>query len=187
MDYLALYNTVADQGERVGPYVFGLSFALTALIVAATSAMVFLSGRRDRSEEGQVVDGRDPVKQPDYFTGVGKMAFRSRRKVLFSASAGVTPEEIASGRATRSQWLLVIGITAAFFRMSLTMIGVGLMLMKSDPTWIVAIPFGFVLFGYYYMQLVLRDYWKAKRKLAAKAQHSRGSTHRPSAGDRAAQ
>ncbi len=162
--YLEIYRSVADMGERIGPLLFGLSLAAMVLVLVALGVLVYLSGKRD-DDEGKVITDHAPVSQPDYFTGVGKMAFRSRRKLFISRSAFVDPQTFFGGKATRAQWLLVIGISAAFFFMSLTMIGVGLMLMKSDPTWIVAIPFGIVFFGYYAL-MVLRDRARVKRKLA---------------------
>jgi hypothetical protein len=163
-NYIPLYNSIADVGARIGPFIFGIALALMVAIFVALAVMLAHSRAPD-ADGGHVVSDDKPYQQPTYFTGVGKMVFRTKRKILFSRTGFVSVESIVNGTATTQERLIVLGITAAFFCMSLVMIGVGLMFMKNDPSALLAPVFGIAFFGYY-VRLVWRDFRRVKEKLA---------------------
>lgn len=164
-DYAGLYERVANTGAAVGPYIFGAAMATTVAIFTALGVLLARSRPPD-AEQGKTVTDLDPVQQPQYFTGAGRMAFRTRRKVFFSRSGFVSVESVVRGTATREERLIVILISAAFFCVSWIMVGIGLMLMKTDASAGLLLPAGGLAFFSYYVYLVARDFRRIRAKVA---------------------
>jgi hypothetical protein len=180
--YIALYNSVADVGARIGPLIFGIAMAVMVAIFTAL-AIMFYHTRPPDADEGQVVNDSTPYnRQSTSFTGTGKLYFRSKRKMLLSRSAFVSTESIVNGTATTAQRLFVFGVSAVFFCMSLMMIGAGLMLLKKDWTSVLFCVSGMAFFPYYVL-VVLRDVRRVKKKQADRALSRRKHSAGPAASD----
>ena len=157
------YAEMVSAASRVGWGVLVFAIVVLAADVAVMVVYTLRRGRSDDSEGAVVTENRALSAM---YSGYPSLTGWSKRKMIASKTLAVAMRSLVDGTASAGERGIAAGIVTLFVAFFLTWVGAGLILMKHLLV-LALLPILPGLFVYYNLRAALRDYRKAKRRVAA--------------------